>query len=240
MKLLFLLTFLFFSFTPREDFLSQQKKYERVRQAYKEKETVITERLAKENIALNELSILIAAFKEEKEFEVYAKRKNETEYRKISTYKICALSGLLGPKRRIGDGQVPEGFYYINRYNPVSSYYLSLGINYPNASDRKKSKAAKPGGDIFIHGECVTIGCLPMTNDKIKEIYLYAIHAHANGQQIPVYIFPFRMSEANMSSHKSSPETSAFWNNLKSGYDKFQSGMKEFNVSVNKAGDYVF
>lgn len=70
---------------------------------------------------------------------------------------------------------------------------MSLGLNYPNLSDRKKSKATNLGGDIFIHGDCVTIGCLPMTNELIKEIYLYAIYAKNNGQEkIPVYIFPIQ------------------------------------------------
>lgn len=35
-----------------------------------------------------------------------------------------------------------------------------------------------------------------MTDDKIEEIYLYAIHAKSNGQkEIPVYLFPFKMTD---------------------------------------------
>ncbi len=47
------------------------------------------------------------------------------------------MAGTLGPKTNAGsDYQVPEGFYYINEFNPKSSFHLSLGLNYPNASDR--------------------------------------------------------------------------------------------------------
>jgi murein L,D-transpeptidase YafK len=151
----------------------------------------------------------------------------------------------LGPKREEGDYQVPEGFYYIDRFNPASSYYLSLGINYPNLSDRRKSTATNPGGDIFIHGSCVTIGCIPMTDDKIKEIYLYAINAKNNGQnKIQVYIFPFRMTDQNFNRFRKEYSNNTglidFWTNLKTGYDKFEKYKKELDISVNDAGDYVF
>ena len=100
------------------------------------------------------------------------------------------------PKSGKRNCQIPEDFYYINRFNSTSNLYLLLGINYPNLSDKSKSNATNLGGAIFIHGSCVTIGCLPMTDDKIKEIYLYAINAKNNGQdRIPVYIFPSRITK---------------------------------------------
>ncbi len=63
----------------------------------------------------------------------------------FKTYKVCALAGTLGPKRMEGDYQVPEGFYYINEFNPQSNYYLSLGINYPNESDKVSKRFIRPG-----------------------------------------------------------------------------------------------
>ncbi len=112
-------------------------------------------------------------------------------------------------------------------------------------SDKKKSKAKNPGGDIFIHGECVTIGCLPMTNNKIKEIYLYAVYARSSGQQkIPVYIFPFKMSEQNFNKYKKqyqhNIELLKFWTNLKKGYDKFHQNKKTLKISFAANGDYIF
>ncbi|MEJ7677428.1 MAG: L,D-transpeptidase family protein [Segetibacter sp.] len=94
----------------------------------------------------------------------------------------CVLwHGAIGPKRLQGDYQVPEGFYYINEFNPKSTYHLSLGINYPNASDRVLSDSIKPGGDIYIHGNCVTIGCIPLQNDQIEELYILCCNGKISG-----------------------------------------------------------
>lgn len=233
-------------FASKSDFLSEQKKHERVKQAYKEKLTSIEQQLKQLNLDKDNLNILITAFKEEKELVIYAKTKTATSYKKLMSYSICESSGTLGPKRKQGDAQVPEGFYKIDRYNPSSLYYLSLGINYPNPSDKIKSTAKNLGGDIFIHGECVTIGCMPMTNDKIKEIYIYALQAKQSGQNnIPVYVFPFKMTAENIKKHNESYKSNTallnFWNNLKTGYDSFHNNFKELNVTVDKTnGEYRF
>jgi len=160
----------------------------------------------------------------------------------IASSSFCKLSGLLGPKRKEGDGQVPEGFYYIEKFNPTSQFYLSLGINYPNQSDKIKSNFPRLGGDIYIHGKCVTIGCLPMTDDKIKEIYLYALYSKNCGQlKIPVYIFPFKMSEENQEiCVKKYPQWTEFWKNLKQGYDIFEKERRALKISVDKKGNYTY
>ncbi|WP_300721246.1 L,D-transpeptidase family protein, partial [uncultured Brachyspira sp.] len=194
-------------------------------------------------IKLEELNILITAYKEENILEIYAKNKSDSIYKKIASYNIAAKSGILGPKRMEGDLQVPEGFYYIDRFNPASSYYLSLGINYPNESDKKKSNAKRLGGDIFIHGNNVTIGCLPMTDDKIKEIYLYALYSKDNGQnRIPVYIFPFKMNEENINHYQKYYNKSIinFWENIKKGYNIFQNTKKELIIKTDSNGNYIF
>ena len=225
------------------DFLNDQKRYSRVRTAIKEKDELIKNTLKNNNIKLNELNILIIAYKQEDILEIYAKNKTDKVYKKIETYNIVSKSGVLGPKRMEGDLQVPEGFYYIDRFNPASSYYLSLGINYPNDSDRKKSDKPRLGGDIFIHGSTVTIGCMPMTDDKIKEIYLYAVYAKDNGQnKIPVYIFPFKMNDSNFDYYKKQYNKSLvdFWTNIKKGYDLFENNKKELNIKVDSNGNYIF
>jgi len=227
------------------DFLSKQKNYSRVKTAFSEKGAKIDSLLKKNKLAKSKLNLLFLAYKHEAQLEIYAKNKGDLNYQKITTYDICASSGELGPKRKQGDGQVPEGFYFIDRYNPTSTYHLSLGVSYPNQADRIKSSAKDLGGDIFIHGECVTIGCLPMTNDKIKEIYLLVIQARNTGQvKIPVYIFPFRMDEENTSAffkkYKDYKTLIAFWTNLKEAYDLFQSKHQELKISVDQKGDYKF
>ena len=226
-------------------FLEQQKQYARVRGALRNKADVLDRRLGEHGLKSTALNVLIVAYKSEAVLDIYAKAPEEPSYRKLTSYPICAASGKPGPKRRKGDGQVPEGFYRIDRFNPTSNYHLSLGIDYPNAADKLNKSASDAGGDIFIHGSCVTIGCLPMTNALIEEIYLYATYARNSGQKtIPVYIFPFRMTKENMERHEvmyqKQPEKLAFWRNLKQGYDKFIESNKSLTVSVMKNGDYGF
>ena len=239
-----LLPFIALSLSAQSDFLTNQKRYSRVRAAINDKGQTVANKLDENDIELQELNILIIAYKYESEVDLFAKKKTGSTYKKLATYSVCSKSGQLGPKRRQGDNQVPEGFYFIDRYNPASSFHLSLGLNYPNLADRKKSDASNLGGDIFIHGACITIGCLPMTDDKIKEIYLYAIHARNNGQKrIPFYIFPFRMTDQKLDAFKkkyrANTELLNFWTNIKSGYDQFEKEKKELTITVSKTGDYI-
>lgn len=233
------------SFTNKADFLTEQKKFERVRTALKEKQGIIDETLSENQITVNNLNLLFIAYKDNDMVDIYAKTKEVRTYKKILSYQVCSRSGVLGPKRKQGDEQVPEGFYHIDRFNPKSNFYLSLGLNYPNLADKRKSKASNLGGDIFIHGSCVTVGCLPMTDNFIKEIYLLAVYARNNGQdKIPVYIFPFKMTDQNMTAYKTkfkgNKELISFWDNLKIGYDKFFKDSKELTIKVTENGDYSF
>lgn len=227
------------------DFLTEQKTHDRVRTAYAEKESTLTVALAPFHLDLSDLNILIVTYKSEKELVIYGKKRSDDAYQKLFTYPICKSSGVPGPKRKMGDLQVPEGFYHIAIYNPESSYYLSLGLNYPNQSDSLKSTAPYLGGDIYIHGDCVTVGCMPMSDDKIKEIYVMALQAHAGGQSdIPVYSFPFKFTEANVAAftaqYKDNAELLGFWKNLRIGYDLFHASLKELTVTVGEHGEYMF
>lgn len=233
------------SFTIQNDFLSEQKRYERVRTAIKEKQSFLDKKLKSAQLSSENIHLIFIAYKDDGLLEVYAKSKQAATYQKLLSYPICARSGQLGPKQKQGDGQVPEGFYHIDRFNPVSNFYLSLGLNYPNLADKKRNTRAPLGGDIFIHGACVTIGCLPMTDDKIKEIYLLAVHAKNNGQsKIPVYVFPFNMTDEQMDKYKTkysaNKELISFWNNLKIGHDQFIKSPKELNFKVKENGEYSF
>jgi murein L,D-transpeptidase YafK len=84
-----------------------------------------------------------------------------------------------------------------------------------------------------------------MTDDKIKEIYIYAVQARQAGQlKIPVYIYPFEMTDANMDLYKTkynnNKELLGFWDNLKTGYDKFEKGLEELKCTIDKSGNYLF
>jgi murein L,D-transpeptidase YafK len=218
--------------------LSQQKAI-RVKSAYSEKWEGLKSDIKKKGIS-EKFQLFIRVFKEDKLVEVWLKSNSEKEYKLFKTYDICSSSGELGPKRKQGDGQVPEGFYTIAVFNPYSSYHLSLGVSYPNASDRIKGKG-NLGGDIMIHGSCVTIGCLPLTDTYIKEVYILAVEAKNNGQQnIPVHIFPTKMNDKGMLFlSEVNTDLLDFWKNLKPGYDYFENNKLVPKISTDKSGNYL-
>lgn len=223
----------------------EQLRYPRVRDAYKEKETLIRDLFLQKQINYPPQNIFIRIFKEEEILELWARSKPRDQFTLIKEYKICHRSGDLGPKRREGDSQVPEGFYHINGFNPQSAFHLSLRINYPNDSDRVLSDRQHPGGDIFIHGNCVTIGCIPITDENIKELYLVAVEARNNGQRrIPVHIFPKRLSEGGMTDlrdrFKDKNNLISFWENLREGCDYFERNHQLPTFRVRENGSYLF
>lgn len=244
--LLALLCLSFVSYRYYQDFVSEQKKYKKVRTAYQEKETYLTQKLKEKNLSLQNLNILMVAYKTEGELEIYVKSKTDKSYQKFLTYPICSTSGDLGAKNQQGDYQVPEGFYHINHFNPMSSYFLSLGISYPNQADRKRSDAPKQGkslgGSIYLHGACATIGCIPITDDYIKEVYVLAVQARANGQtQIPIYIFPFRFTNENKEKfYPKYQNLVGFWDNIKIGYEKFEKNKQSLSIRTDSKGNYIF
>lgn len=180
--------------------------------------------------------IYIRAFKKERELELWATDKKGGKLTKVHTWDVAAASGELGPKRIQGDKQVPEGFYEINRFNPQSRFWLSLGLNYPNASDKILSDRAKPGSDIFIHGSNVSIGCLAMTDEVIDEIYLAALAARDNGQRhIRVDIFPARAIQGL----RSTPATEELWSVLEQALARFEKTRRPVNFRVDSKGQYV-
>lgn len=225
------------------DFREQQMRYSRVRAAFQSKGAWLKRKLTECSIPTTRINIYLRAFKLDRELEVWVKEKGRKAYVLLTTYPFCASSGVLGPKRRQGDLQIPEGFYHIDRFNAWSNFHLSLGINYPNRSDRMKKSGKDPGGDIFIHGNCVTIGCIPITDDKIKELYILAVEARNSGQRwIPVHIFPARYHQKNWQylqhQYRNDPALLQFWRVLKQAFDYFEANKQVPGFSVDRAGDY--
>lgn len=112
-------------------------------------------------------------------------------WRHVRDYRIKGLSGGPGPKLREGDRQVPEGIYHISRLNPNSAFHLSLKIDYPNAFDRQQAwreGRRNPGGDIFIHGNRVSRGCLAIGNNAVEE--LFVLTALVGKEKVEVIIAP--------------------------------------------------
>ena len=187
--------------------------------------------------------IFLRWFKREAVVELWA-REDRGRFHLIASYEILTTSGGPGPKRRQGDGQVPEGFYEIDRFNPESRFHLSLGLNYPNAADLILSDPTKPGGDIFIHGSNVSIGCAPLGDDAIEQLYLAALDTRARGQaRIPVHIFPARMHGAEWNAFAAehtadNPALARFWAQLQPAYDAFERDHRLPAFTVAPDGHY--
>lgn len=106
--------------------------------------------------------------------------------RVIKTYHIALGDSPAGHKRQQGDERTPTGTYKLDYKNEKSSYYRSIHVSYPNASDKvqARKRGVSPGGDIMIHGQKNgfghlaavtqkrdwTDGCIAVTNDEMDEI----------------------------------------------------------------------
>jgi murein L,D-transpeptidase YafK len=207
-------------------FIDYQRSFARPQEAMARKVDTLKKQFAAKKLSWPANYIYIRSFKYDSQLEVWVKQRPADSFRLFKVYPVCALAGSLGPKRMQGDFQVPEGFYYINEFNPNSNYYLSLGLNYPNASDKVLSDSLKPGGEIYIHGSCVTVGCIPITDQQIDELYVLAAFAREQGQHyIPVHIFPCRYDV---------PKSVAYLNDL----TKEDSALKDFADQLKDAYTY--
>ena len=178
----------------------------------------------------------IRIFKEEHELEVWLEKGDQFEL--FRTWEICTWSGELGPKLEEGDGQSPEGFYYVTprRLNPWSRFHLSFDLGFPNGFDRHYRRT---GSALMVHGSCVSIGCYAMTDDSIEEIWTIVDRALRGGQPfVRVHVFPFRMTTESLARHRED-EWIQFWQNLAEGYQLFEQNKVPPNVEV-RSGRYVF
>lgn len=178
--------------------------------------------------------VYVRIFKKEGELELWLKHNGR--YALYRSFPICKWSGRLGPKLREADYQSPEGFYSVSarQLNPHSNYHRAFNVGYPNAFDRQNGRT---GGLVMVHGNCKSVGCFAMTDKGIEEIYGFVAAAIAGGQRdVPVHIFPFRMTDAAIARESgnggflsflatesaNAAQWNGFWHNLKEGYDLFQ------------------
>ena len=136
----------------------------------------------------------IVVKKKQRELQVFDREKL------IKTYAIVLGSTPEGDKKEEGDGKTPEGEFYIFAKNDQSTFYLSLGVSYPNIEDARRGLAehlispeehdaivkainkkqippqnTKLGGEIYIHGGGTltdwTAGCVALENEEMKELF---------------------------------------------------------------------
>lgn len=115
-------------------------------------------------------------------------------------YRIGLGFDPVSDKTRQSDGATPVGDYSVCVKNPQSRYYLSVGLNYPNADDaaralrdgqideathqsivRAQERGVCPpwdttlGGEIYIHGRGSssdwTLGCVALDDSDMKHLY---------------------------------------------------------------------
>ncbi len=227
------------------NFIDYQKSIPKITDLLKRKQDTLMRQFQKKDLVWPAKFMYIRSFKYDSRLEVWVKNDRKDSYKLFKTYKICALAGTLGPKRMEGDYQVPEGFYHINEFNPNSLYHLSLGINYPNMSDKMLSDSMQPGGDIYIHGSCVTTGCIPVTNQQIDELYILAAHAKNQGQDfIPVHIFPIDFTNQKSEDYlkkylQTFSEYTLFEAKMKNAFYYFEKYKQVPTILINEKGEYL-
>jgi len=160
--------------------------------------------------------LTLIGLKYEKVLEVWGEERGKQHL--IITYPFTAFSGILGPKFKEGDRQIPEGIYGISHLNPDSKFHLSMRINYPNAFDKKMAKKehrTKLGGDIMIHGSNRTIGCIPIGDDNIEALYFLV--EKVGMQQVKVILSPidFRRTTVNITKKNKHPWLKELYGEIK-------------------------
>ena len=171
--------------------------------------------------------IAFLVFKREKRMAVWARSSGApgSPWKFIRNYPILAASGHAGPKLREGDRQVPEGVYRIEHLNPNSSYHLSMKVDYPNAFDRRMARRdgrTRLGGDIFIHGKAVSIGCVALGDAAIEE--LFTLVAQTGHAKVKVILAPNDLRVARPVLHESAP----LW--VRELYPSIAAALREFPV----------
>lgn len=192
-----------------------------------------------ENNADRLASIYLRAFKEEQILELWSN--NDIQYHLIKSYNFTATSGVLGPKKQEGDLQIPEGFYFIDAFNPKSKFHLSFRINYPNQADLLRNKNTEnPGSDIYVHGGNSSVGCIAIGDENIEELFSICHTLFQKKIPIPVHIFPCKMEDENLAKiTEDFPANFEFWKSIQPMYRFFQSHKMLGEVTgCDAAGNY--
>ena len=224
--ILIILIFILTAGMPPSSFRDEQMNHTRVKMAYSSKEKIVLKALADKGLSRDSLRIYMRAFKTEKKLELWAKNVSDSSYILLKEFPICEMSGEIGPKRCYKDYQVPEGFYHIPELNPYSKYFLSMKVNYPNASDSIRGRKGRLGSLIFIHGGCESSGCIAVNDERVKELFIYYIEAVNSGQEkIEVTIFPAHLTDATYArltkGYGKNNDFVTLWSDLKKSYDIF-------------------
>jgi len=146
-------------------------------------------------------SIILVGLKTEKVLEVYA-RDAKGQEQHVCTYPILGTSGVLGPKLKEGDKQMPEGFYRIREFEPNSSYHVALRLDYPSPFDKERGKddgRSHLGSDIMIHGKDKSVGCLAMGDPAAEDIFVLVHDVGLENTELLISPYDFRKPPSGIS-----------------------------------------
>jgi murein L,D-transpeptidase YafK len=186
---------------------TMQRRYtvdERLTQHGAAVEQRLRERFATSGLRYPAQQLAYVSFKDARRLEVYGRMSSATPWTFVTEYSVLAASGVLGPKLREGDLQVPEGIYQAEALNPNSKFHLSIRLNYPNRFDRRMALSegrTQLGGDIMIHGGASSIGCLAIGNDGAED--LFVLTALVSAEQVRIVVSPTDFREASAQAPRS-------------------------------------
>ncbi|MGE3536175.1 MAG: murein L,D-transpeptidase family protein [Candidatus Tectimicrobiota bacterium] len=166
-------------------------------------------------------ALALLGFKEEKRLEVWAQQAGPWVLLRV--YPILAASGGAGPKLREGDLQVPEGIYRIEALNPNSQFHLSMKLDYPNARDREQAAREgrqQLGGDIFLHGRDVSVGCIALGDAAIEELFVLVVRVGL--EHVTVLLAPRDLRQSRMGHGAGGPS----W--VEALYDDLRHALRPF------------
>lgn len=161
--------------------------------------------------------VTFVGLKQERELQVYAANTGG-DWRFVRACPILGASGVLGPKLREGDRQVPEGIYPIDLLNPNSRHEISMQIGYPNEYDREQAVLdgrTNLGSEIMIHGGNTSIGCLAVGDEASAD--LFVLTADTGMTNVTVILSPvdFRAGKTLSVTNQLPPWTPSLYEQIK-------------------------
>lgn len=193
-----------------------------IKEVGQEAEARIKPHFERAKVPYPHVQIILLAFKNEKKLELWAEKDGIPTF--IHSYPIFAASGTTGPKLREGDGQVPEGIYQIIALNPNSNFYLSIKLNYPNRFDIEKAQKDNRknlGGDIFIHGKAISIGCIAIGDIAIEELFVLIAKIGISNVKVVIAPNDIRKAEPIINTNFAPPWLSELYELLRNELKKY-------------------
>jgi hypothetical protein len=175
----------------------QKTVQERVQQYGSAVHARLAPAFARVRVAYPPARVTLVGLKAERRMEVWVAGQ-DGPWAHVRDYRICGLSGVLGPKLERGDQQVPEGLYRVESLNPNSLYHLALRVNYPSAQDRdwgRQNGRSALGSDIMIHGSNCSVGCLAMGDEAAEDLFVLAAETGIDHVSIILAPVDFRTRE---------------------------------------------